>query len=401
MTYQPSHIFPNPYEVAWVYFDNVPRVNSATSNVTQSQVDSIGLAGSTYYGKDDDVARIYVSGSNATYDPYNYNPNTSLFTYTPYYHQSAHYPASVMTYTRPDGTKVTGTHITGFMEATFDITVQNSKGGPTEVVQKTGVIIQMSNGDVFMRQPLSERYGWTDVKKIVDFTIVDVKPINNMVAGVNIDVALGDADYPPPCFARGTMIATDRGEVAVEDLRAGDLVMTRDNGLQPLRWIASAAVSAEKLDLMPALRPIRIRAGALGGGAPVRDLLVSPQHRILVSSRISARMFGEAEVLIAAKHLLGIDGIEVARDVSEVTYFHLLLDRHEVLTSDGAQTESLYLGSEARKAIGAEAWREIAVLFPELAEGADVPPGARSFVPGRRARRLATRQKQSAQPLYA
>ena len=87
------------------------------------------------------------------------------------------------------------------------------------------------------------------------------------------------------CFARGTRIETPRGAVAVEDLRPGDLVLTRDRGAQPLRWVGSSRVDGGTLASTPRLRPIRIRAGALGRHAPAQDLLVSPQHRILVRRR--------------------------------------------------------------------------------------------------------------------
>nr|AIA91314.1 CAZy families GT4 protein [uncultured Gluconobacter sp.] len=99
----------------------------------------------------------------------------------------------------------------------------------------------------------------------------------------------------------------------IEDLRVGDLVLTKDDGPQPLRWISSRHVSAEMLAAHPNMRPIRIRAGALGEGLPLRDLIVSPQHRMLVRSKVAERMFGEEEVLVAAKHLLELDGVDVAR----------------------------------------------------------------------------------------
>ena len=106
-----------------------------------------------------------------------------------------------------------------------------------------------------------------------------------------------------PCFTRGTMILTDAGLRAIEDLAEGDLVMTRDNGLQPVRWIGSVEVPADRLAAAPMLRPIRIAAGALGASTPAQDLLVSPQHRVLVRSRIAQRMFGTSEVMVPAIRL--------------------------------------------------------------------------------------------------
>ena len=201
------------------------------------------------------------------------------------------------------------------------------------------------------------------------------------------------------CFARGTRIETPRGPVAVEDLRAGDLVLTRDRGAQPLRWVGSSRVDGGTLASTPRLRPIRIRAGALGQHAPAQDLLVSPQHRILVRSKIAQRMFGAAEVLVAAKQLVLLDGIDVAEDLAEVEYFHLLFDRHEVVISNGAETESLYTGPQALRSVGPAARQEILDLFPQLLDEAFVVEAARPLSSGRMGRKLAMRQAQQGRAL--
>lgn len=204
-----------------------------------------------------------------------------------------------------------------------------------------------------------------------------------------------------PCFARGTLLETVRGQVPVEDLRVGDLVATRDNGFQPVRWIGKRHLGMPTLLSQPQLRPIRISAGALGEGAPAVDLVVSPQHRILVRSKIALRLFGAVEVLVAAKQLLSLNGIEIADDLAEVEYFHILFDRHEVVFSNGAETESLYTGAEALKALGESARTEILTLFPEL-EGPDgVPEGARVLLNGRQGRKLAARHLKNGRPLSA
>ncbi|MDO5620623.1 MAG: Hint domain-containing protein [Paracoccus sp. (in: a-proteobacteria)] len=202
-----------------------------------------------------------------------------------------------------------------------------------------------------------------------------------------------------PCFARGTLIETDRGAVAIEDLAEGDLVQTRDNGMQPIRWIGSRHLPEIALNLNEKLRPIRIKAGALGAGLPATDLLVSPQHRILVRSRIAQRMFGTDEVLIAAKQLCQIEGIDIATDLAEVEYFHMLFDRHEVVTSNGAETESLFTGPEALKAVGPAAREEIFAIFPELKDRDYTPVPARLLPSGRMGRKLAVRHAQNGKPL--
>jgi len=225
--------------------------------------------------------------------------------------------------------------------------------------------------------------------------------INGKISGayagrITSSVGTGSFNQPIPfdefaCFVRGTMIAVAHGTRPVETLEPGDLVMTRDNGLQPIRWIGSARGGGRRTGIPENLRPIRISAGALGTNVPSQDLLVSPQHRILVCSKIAQRMFGAEEILVAAKQLLQLDGVEIADDLREVEYFHILFDRHEIVTSGGAQTESLYTGPEALKLIGAQAREEIFTLFPELREHGHLALPARPLVKGRKGLKLVAR----------
>lgn len=195
------------------------------------------------------------------------------------------------------------------------------------------------------------------------------------------------------CFANGTMIETDRGPRAVEDLMTGDRVLTADRGYQPVRWIGRRDVTAAELTRRPGLRPVRFRAGALGDGMPERDLMVSPQHRMLVRSSIAERMFGHKEVLIAAKQLLALDGVELVADLPEVTYFHLLLDRHEVIFANGAPSESLFLGAQAQIALGLDALRQIAGLFPRFRPAQSLSAACRLIVTGHSTRSLIARHR--------
>lgn len=203
------------------------------------------------------------------------------------------------------------------------------------------------------------------------------------------------------CFARGTMIETPKGPVAIEDLDVGDEVLTRDNGVQPIRWKGARHVPAEMLTANDRMRPIRIRAGALGAGVPAADLLVSPQHRILVRSQVAMRMFGAPEVLIAAKQLCQIEGIDIARDLDSVEYHHMLFERHEIVVSNGAETESLYTGAEALKSVGQAAAEEIFTLFPELRDPEAVAVPARILASGRLGRKLAVRHVSNKKPLVS
>lgn len=180
-----------------------------------------------------------------------------------------------------------------------------------------------------------------------------------------------------PCFTPGTMILTDRGEVAVESLRPGDMVMTRDNGLQPLRWVGQRQVSLVALMAEPDLQPVRIGRGALDGAGPERDMLVSPQHRVLIEGARAELLFGEAEVLVPAKHLVGKADIGRVLPTGGVTYVHILFDRHEIVQSDGIWTESFQPAERILSAMDQAARDEVLRLFPSLVDQPVAFDGAR------------------------
>ncbi|MDB6180478.1 Hint domain-containing protein [Paracoccus fistulariae] len=201
------------------------------------------------------------------------------------------------------------------------------------------------------------------------------------------------------CFGADALIQTPAGEVAAGDLSVGDQVQTRDAGPQTIRWIGSRKLDAAMLEAHPNLRPIRITAGALGNGLPRSDLIVSPQHRILVRSKIAQKMFGTHEVLVPARQLCEIEGIDLAEDLHEVTYVHFLFDAHQIVLSNGAESESLFTGAQALKSVGPAARNEIFAIFPELARPDHHPLAARELVSGRLARKLAVRHMKNHRPL--
>ncbi|WP_245999335.1 Hint domain-containing protein [Paracoccus methylarcula] len=188
------------------------------------------------------------------------------------------------------------------------------------------------------------------------------------IDNVRIDAHITDAVSPIPCFTSGTLIETNQGNKPVEELQPGDMIATLDDGYQPIRWIGSTKRDAVDLAHNPKLLPIRIPAGALGNGLPKRDLMVSRQHRVLVRSKIAQRMFGAEEILIPANKLVGMSGIEIAGDVEDVTYFHILFDKHQVIFSEDAPTESLFTGPVALQSVPPEARKEIETLFPQITE---------------------------------
>ncbi len=160
----------------------------------------------------------------------------------------------------------------------------------------------------------------------------------------------------PPCFTPGTLIRVPGGEVPVETLGPGDLVETLDHGAQPLRWAGRRTVEGRG-----DLAPVAIAAGVLDNR---RDLRVSPQHRMLFTGWRAELCTGQAEVLVAAKHLVGQPGITRA-PVDEVEYIHLLFDRHEIIFAEHAATESFHPGSEILAADRAM-FNEVAHIFPEI-----------------------------------
>lgn len=306
-----------------------------------------------------------------------------------------------MNYTDPDGNPVADGRMTTVVSAQFRVYDIDTEGNQFVVGTYTGLFVQMNNGDMFFRPQAGYVDEWSEITRIYSVEVMSTTVIAdnsaiNPVIGFNPDIV--DLQIVP-CFTRGTQIDTDRGEVAVEDLMVGDLIRTLDNDLRPVRWIGSRFLAARSLDASPNLRPVRIRAGALGGGTPSADLIVSPQHRVLVRSNIALRMFGTDEVLVAAKQLLTIDGIDIAEDLAEVEYFHLLFDQHQVIYSNGAATESLFVGPMARAGIGKAAQQEIDAIFPELSEVDYQPVPARHIPAGREARHMAGRHTKNNKPL--
>lgn len=160
-----------------------------------------------------------------------------------------------------------------------------------------------------------------------------------------------------PCFVAGTLIETDVGNQPIETLMPGAMIRTHDNGFQPLRWIGRRVVPAQDH-----LAPIHIAANTFGQHAA---LTVSPQHRILIRDVVAELLFGEPEVLVAAKHLVNDRSVRRLQG-GMVEYVHVLFDQHEVIYSEGLPTESLLPGPEATKGMAAEAVTEILALFPEL-----------------------------------
>ncbi|GES44391.1 hypothetical protein RsS62_36430 [Rhizobium dioscoreae] len=133
------------------------------------------------------------------------------------------------------------------------------------------------------------------------------------------------------CFVTGTLIRTTRGDIPVEDLRIGDVAITASSQLRPIRWIGSTELDCASANDPRACWPVRIAAGALGPNKPSHDLIVSPAHGICVTVVTDVLM--PASVLVNGAT---IDHVECAK----VTYWHVELDEHDILVTNGLPTES-------------------------------------------------------------
>lgn len=182
-----------------------------------------------------------------------------------------------------------------------------------------------------------------------------------------------------PCFTPGTVIATPRGEIPVENLKVGDRIVTRDNGLREIRWVGRKTLDYADLARADHLKPVLIERGSLGNGLPEHDMLVSPNHRMLVANDRTALYFDEHEVLVAAKHLVNHRGIRPV-EVLGVSYIHFMFDQHEVVLANGSWTESFQPGDYTLAGLGNAQRTEILELFPEL----DSARGVAGYVAARR-----------------
>ncbi len=251
----------------------------------------------------------------------------------------------------------------------------NTTGGTLTITHLNGVAVTIGTT---VTLPSGETVTLNADGTITVVGDVDVDVIN-FTYGIESSTGATDVGFVTvdtiPCFVSGTMILTPDGEVAVETLQAGDLVMTHDDGAQPLRWIGQRTVAAKD-----SFAPVRIKADTFGKH---RDLLVSPQHRVLIRDSLAELLFGEAEVLVAAKDLVNDKSVRV-QEGGDVTYVHLLFDRHQVIFSEGLTTESFLPGPQTSHAFEQDIVDEICALFPEIDPdtGLGYSPSARRTLRG-------------------
>lgn len=173
------------------------------------------------------------------------------------------------------------------------------------------------------------------------------------------------------CFEAGTLIETIDGPRAIETLEDGDMIETRDGGMQPLRWSGCTTVVATG-----DLAPVVITAGTFGS---TTDLVVSPQHAVLITGWRAELFYGEDEVLVRAVDLLDHDGV-YRRPGGVVNYWHILFDAHQVVTASGLWSERLYPGEMTMDAISPKSRCEINELLEDITTyGPKAAPCIRKF----------------------
>lgn len=269
----------------------------------------------------------------------------------------------------------------GFVGA--DEAVSRSGGNSPRATSDRGTVISQGDGVSVSRlgevrrlrsSPGLDRYpsSWTSASAQMRPAAIETSPLT--------ETAKKSEKRTVPCFTPGTSIATPKGEYLVEDLQVGDKVITRDNGTQEIRWIGMRRLDGRELQANQHLRPILFQQGSLGHGLPERDMLVSPNHRMLVANDKVSLFFKESEVLVAAKHLLSTKaGIQNIASMG-TTYIHFMFDRHEVILANGAWSESFQPADKTLKGLGNAQRNELYELFPELKE----EKGAEAYASARR-----------------
>ena len=144
------------------------------------------------------------------------------------------------------------------------------------------------------------------------------------------------------------------------------MLWTSDAGYQPIVWIGKRTLSTAELAQKPHLRAIRVSAHALGQNQPERDLILSPQHRLCLSSNIVERITGEHQALISAKDLLELDGFDVVEGDAPTTYYHVMTPEQQLIMANGCLGEKLFTGPQALRMIPAESRRELHALLPDI-----------------------------------
>ena len=215
-------------------------------------------------------------------------------------------------------------------------------------------VFQDTNGNLFLairdNQPALAAQGI----RSVEFTSVTGSAYSGLT-----QLTRDDLEFV--CYAPGTMIETPDGPRPVESLQLGDLIQTLDHGPQVIRWTHSSEHPLK--DTEADGKPVQIKAGALGRNLPAHDLIVSPQHRILVGGAGQLQRVFAIEAFAPAKSLTAVPGIRHMKGKTQITWIHFACDQHEVVTANGCLSESLLLGPMVVNGLSSAERRALSNIF--------------------------------------
>ncbi len=177
-------------------------------------------------------------------------------------------------------------------------------------------------------------------------------------------------------------VRTPCGERRIENVRPGDLIVTRDNGLQPVRMVWTRTLSATDIAADPSLAPVRLKRRAIGPMMPRRDLIVAPGHRILVPGYRLVDLPDTQPCLIAARDIAeASDEAYMDKAVEEITYFNIVFDAHQVFCANGLPVESYLPSVDTLGELDEEVRESLAAVFSVSAEAGEVFPKPRYMAP--------------------
>lgn len=244
----------------------------------------------------------------------------------------------------------------------YRIAPDTAIGTPEAVLHLDSCLTLMSgNGVITEVLVLVEVDDNGDVEEVYALPLAPLTPrLGYSLVGINRDNARTKfAEVACVSFTRGTHITLASGaQKRIEELQAGDTVLTRDDGPQKIRWIGHSTVRA-----VGEFAPIRIKSGALHNE---NDLLVSPDHRLFIYQRSDALGAGRNEVLVRARHLVNGETV-VQEDGGFVDYFQLLFDEHQIIYAEGIAAETLLIDTRTRPVLPPELSQKLAKLLPDHA----------------------------------
>jgi hypothetical protein len=159
------------------------------------------------------------------------------------------------------------------------------------------------------------------------------------------------------CFSQGTLIKTKDHDQPIESISVGQEIWTLENSYQLVRWIGHTSVRATG-----PYAPVMFASGSIGND---KQLIVSQEHRMYLKTPKAELFFGQNDCLIAAKHLVGLPGIDLCEG-GIIDYYHLMFDRHEIISGNDILSESFFLSENSMRAVEKNQRTELLSLFPDL-----------------------------------